>query len=318
MLQRSLKCVPQAVVAVAVAALFMGSSPGYVAAAQGPSVVNPRFDLTGNQLVNIVDAQVESEAWELAQDQPSCTPGSFSKRDLNGDGCVDVADVQLMASQMGNATNLNAPQLRFVGDASTLATATFTVDSNGNQDDATPGDGQCKTSAGTCTLRAALHEANNRPGPEQIKFNVRNADGSCPSVVTIKPTKNDAPPGSANPTDPDTWMGTFMLEDQGAPITIDGYTQCGAKPNTAATAGNAVIKIELDGGGIDTKCRDSRAPKGIDGIEIRSAGNTVRGLASFRWDHQMILVGGQTQFNHVEGNFLGTNAAQTFYFTKVW
>lgn len=41
--------------------------------------------------------------------------------------------------------------------------ATYTVDSTGNQADAASGNGVCLTSAGTCTLRAALTESNASP-----------------------------------------------------------------------------------------------------------------------------------------------------------
>src|SRR5262249_47514094 len=48
--------------------------------------------------------------------------------------------------------------------------ATFTVDSEDDATDATPGDGQCATKAGSCTLRAAIQEANALPGPDSIRL----------------------------------------------------------------------------------------------------------------------------------------------------
>lgn len=45
---------------------------------------------------------------------------------------------------------------------------TFTVDSTADAQDATPGDGVCATAAGTCTLRAAIQEANALPGLDSI------------------------------------------------------------------------------------------------------------------------------------------------------
>lgn len=41
---------------------------------------------------------------------------------------------------------------------------TFTVDSTADQVDAKPGDGKCATAVGTCTLRAAIQEANEQGG----------------------------------------------------------------------------------------------------------------------------------------------------------
>src|SRR4051794_3852433 len=52
--------------------------------------------------------------------------------------------------------------------ASPAAAVTFNVDSDADLHDATPGNGQCKTSAGNCTLRAALEETNSLMGPDEV------------------------------------------------------------------------------------------------------------------------------------------------------
>jgi len=44
----------------------------------------------------------------------------------------------------------------------------FTVNSTMDGVDAAPGDGTCATSAGTCTVRAAMMEANALPGPDRM------------------------------------------------------------------------------------------------------------------------------------------------------
>jgi CSLREA domain-containing protein len=62
--------------------------------------------------------------------------------------------------------------------------ATFTVNSAGDESDNSPGDGICRTSAASCTLRAALEESNVRPGAESIVFDIREASGACPALVT--------------------------------------------------------------------------------------------------------------------------------------
>jgi CSLREA domain-containing protein len=46
------------------------------------------------------------------------------------------------------------------------------VNSTGDTDDINPGDGLCEDSNGNCTFRAAILEANNRPGKDTIKFNI--------------------------------------------------------------------------------------------------------------------------------------------------
>lgn len=45
---------------------------------------------------------------------------------------------------------------------------TFTVNTRDDGGDETPGDGKCATAQGACTLRAAVQEANDRPGPDLI------------------------------------------------------------------------------------------------------------------------------------------------------
>jgi CSLREA domain-containing protein len=51
-----------------------------------------------------------------------------------------------------------------VATAQVAAAATFTVDSPADKVDVKPGDGKCATALGTCTLRAAIQEANESGG----------------------------------------------------------------------------------------------------------------------------------------------------------
>ncbi len=46
--------------------------------------------------------------------------------------------------------------------------ATFTVDSTADVNDAVPGDGICSDGSGSCTLRAAISEANALTGADTI------------------------------------------------------------------------------------------------------------------------------------------------------
>ena len=56
-----------------------------------------------------------------------------------------------------------------IGLAGGLASAaTFTVDSTGDESDADLADGICRTALGTCTLRAAIEQANGLAGPDTI------------------------------------------------------------------------------------------------------------------------------------------------------
>src|SRR5687768_13637986 len=58
--------------------------------------------------------------------------------------------------------------------------AAFTVNSNGDAPDASTGNGVCATSAGVCTLRAALSEANATGAADTISF----AIGSGHQTIT--------------------------------------------------------------------------------------------------------------------------------------
>ena len=117
-------------------------------------------------------------------------------------------------------------------------------------------------------------------------------------------------------TDPDANTITFNIPGAGThtiqpgtalpaitqSVTIDGYTQPGASPNTLAVGNNAVLAIEIDGTGVAG-----------DGLRITGNDVTVRGLVLNRFTAGFTaaidIVGGS--FNAVEGNFLGTDAAGT-------
>ena len=106
--------------------------------------------------------------------------------------------------------------------------ATFTVDSTGDDPDASPGDGTCATAWGACTLRAAIDEANAHPDADTIAFDIAGS-----GVHTIVPAGG--------------------LPSITAPLTIDGFTQPGSQPNTSATGAiDAVLLIEIDGSGRST------------------------------------------------------------------
>jgi CSLREA domain-containing protein len=57
-----------------------------------------------------------------------------------------------------------------IGSVSAAQAVTFTVDSAADLVDAVPGDGVCAAADGTCTLRAAVMEANALPGADTIAF----------------------------------------------------------------------------------------------------------------------------------------------------
>ncbi len=124
--------------------------------------------------------------------------------------------VATMTDANGNTSQFSAP-ITITGPAS----GAYVVDSTGDAVDATPGDGICSTGIllSTCTLRAALQEANAHAGPDVINFNLPGG-----GVQTLSP--------AALPIISQT-------------VTVDGYTQPGATANTLALGSDASLRVEL-------------------------------------------------------------------------
>jgi hypothetical protein len=129
--------------------------------------------------------------------------------------------------------------------------------------------------AGLCTLRDALTFANGNPGHDLVHFAIPGS-----GVRTIAPTEH-----------------LPRLEDP-AGVTIDGYTQPGASPNTLAVGNDAVLLIEIDASRIDS---------GFAGLITGAAGNNViRGIVlnGYRVSAGIAFLG---DGDVVEGNFVGTD-----------
>jgi len=101
--------------------------------------------------------------------------------------------------------------------------------------------------AGPGSLYDAILEANATPGADEVRFNI-------PGTGVRKIEVNR--------------IGLPEITD---PVTIDGYTQPGASPNTLAIGNNAVILIQLDGK------NDFLGP--VNCIVISAGNSIVRGLS---------------------------------------
>jgi hypothetical protein len=88
------------------------------------------------------------------------------------------------------------------------------------------------------------------------------------------------------------------------PVTIDGYTQTGATPNTAPIGTNAVLLIEIDGS-------MAGAAHGllIEHLTNLGAGTTIRGLVinGFNTNLYGAIRINDDGNNVIEGNFIGTD-----------
>ena len=130
--------------------------------------------------------------------------------------------------------------------------------------------------SGAGSLRQAMLDANAGSSLSTITFNI---SGSGP--FTIQPA---------------TPLPTLTQ-----PVTIDGFTQPGSSPNTAAIGTNAVMQIVVRGpGGSGT------------GFILSGGHSTIRGLVinGFTGGSAIVLFGA-TGNNTIEGNFIGTDATGT-------
>lgn len=144
------------------------------------------------------------------------------------------------------------------------------VNTIGDTNDAIPGDGFCDDGGGFCSLRAAIQEANAAPGIGTIDFNIPGGCGQTIQPISALPVITE-------------------------PVTINGYSQPGAWPNTSSTGSNAVICITLSGASIGGF---------TDGLSVNGANTTIRGLNIIRWTDAGIEVG-TGNGTVIEGNFIG-------------
>lgn len=128
--------------------------------------------------------------------------------------------------------------------------------------------------SGPGSLREKLTVANATPGNDVINFAIPGT--SVQHIHLIDPL----PP---------------LTDDAG--VTIDGYTQFLASPNTLAAGNNAFLKIELIG---------TEAGAQSIGIDIRSSANVVRGLVVNAFDRYGIAVQ-RGVGNRIVGCFVGTD-----------
>ena len=105
---------------------------------------------------------------------------------------------------------------------------------------------------GTGTLRRAITQANGNAGADTIRFRIPGG-----GVKTIKPQSR-----------------LPQVTDR---VTVNGYSQPGASPNTlgVSSGDDAVLLIQLNG--VD-------AGSGAPGLNIRSDDSTISGLAINRFE----------------------------------
>ena len=204
---------------------------------------------------------------------------------------------------------------------------TVTVVNEGN--DATPGDGICATGTGSCTLRAAIQEANALAGPQSIFFNLPGS-----GIHSISITSGPLP----DITDQLTLDGTTQPNCTVPCIVLSGANLVGSYNGVTVTsdfnivAGFIITSWSLDGiviqgNGNLIQANDigfwpgnpSLLPNAY-GVEVKGLNNVIGGSGAAARNvisgntYEGIAVarsGGPASGNMIQGNYIGTNAAGT-------
>ncbi len=173
-------------------------------------------------------------------------------------------------------------------DANTPS-ATFTVLRTANIQDGNIGDGICATgptNAGSCTLFAAIQEANYTSAHDTINFNI---PGAGPHIFNV---------GSGD---------DLGLPEITRPLTINGISQSGA--NCPNVLNSADLRIVLDGGGDQAhglrlgEAADSSLIKGLVIINFATSGIEFNGAdnVDIECNHIGVAANGTTAGSNGDG-----------------
>ncbi len=210
------------------------------------------------------------------------------------------------------------------------AGTTFTVTTTTDADDSdypytTTNDGLCNSTAGGCSLRAAIEQGNKLGGAITIHFSIGSGAKTLPITVGALPTI----------TAPTTIDGTTQPGFSSAPIiTLDGSSLTSTKNGLTISAGSSTVRgliiINFPGDGLDILTNGGNmvagnyigtngttaAPNATDGIFINCGNNTIGGTTSSdrnviagNGNYGILISGAPATGNVVKGNYIGTNAA---------
>lgn len=163
-----------------------------------------------------------------------------------------------------------------------------------------------KNSPPAGSLRAAMEAAQsasstNGGGTYSIVFNIPTSDpgyNAATGVYKIQPLSENVPNSSDN----------FALPPINATLTIDGYTQPGASPNTSTTADNAKIVIQIDGAKATTT-------GGSGFVPFDDVGTVIRGIAFTGWTNPAVSGGTASGAEGIEANGVGDFIEGNFFGT---
>jgi CSLREA domain-containing protein len=237
--------------------------------------------LVGAGAISTTDLDAARFAWETTRMKGvSCGTGA---PDANGDGCSDVVDMQAVVATL----HLTHQHLRAsdaarsdVSPRAVSAGTTLTVNTTEDLPDVKIGDGSCADKRGRCSLRAAIQEADWDQGNNRIVFHI---PGSGVPVIQLS-------------------SGLPLITSERGTLTIDGYTQPGARVNSASILTNGRPGVEVRGNG-------EPAEEAL--FYITSGGNTIRGLILSYFYRGIMIDGKNAVGNKVIGNWIGFTASGT-------
>lgn len=147
--------------------------------------------------------------------------------------------------------------------------ATFTIDTDGEASDNTPGDGSCDDGAGNCTIKAAIDEVNALAGVHTVNVSgVRSAavTAPLPSIVSADVIFDLNSSGTAFDLD-----GTAIpFSADGLAIDADGVTINGAYIHGFLSSG-----VAINSGHKDTTISDNVLGANFSGVKIETTNSDI-------------------------------------------
>ncbi|MCS6941036.1 MAG: right-handed parallel beta-helix repeat-containing protein [Roseiflexaceae bacterium] len=201
----------------------------------------------------------------------------------------------------------------------------FIVNDHGDAPDANLADNVCQTTGGVCTLRAAIQQANARPGADDIWFNL---PGAGPHIITVSaplPAITEAVviDGWTQPG----WASAPLIEVRGLPTMGNGLTITSGSSTIRGLAINRFTQhgVLITGGGGNTIQGNylgvaldgiTSAPNFSSGISIEnSSGNIIggatpgaRNVLSGNAVNGIRIWGASSTGNRIIGNYIGVAA----------